>query len=201
MQFRLVFGLSAVLLAMFAPMLPARACSCVEPHAADFLASSDVVFTGTVVDTSPSPNSSFELLYTFAVDTIYVGEFRSATITVRSGQGGGDCGYGQGAVEGVFGAPLGIAASVRDGFLSGSICEMVNVVDLEAAAVEAGVQARAPDLDVAVSTVATADTGDRLSESSRRVFIASGVVLVIVGLAVGYTIARRGVEASGPPRS
>jgi hypothetical protein len=112
--------------AVLAVALPSRAfaCSCAYPLSErEALARADVAFEGTVtrVRTVRDSVSYRRRVYTFAVRGWRKGgEGRGRTVEIRTGMGGGDCGYvfARRRVHAVF------AYADDDGRLSTSICSM-----------------------------------------------------------------------------
>ena len=137
----LVFTIAAI----FAPMATAQACSCMMPDAARFLAESDFVFAGSLVERPggvAGQAGEFGLenvAYRFEVDAVYKGDLRDATVEVWSASNGAACGF-----ELAVGEPVAIAASLAGGQLTGGLCATFGVDQLEAAAEQAGIEPTFP---------------------------------------------------------
>ena len=92
----LLTSLVAAVGLVLASYSPAQACSCAMRAPAAHLGSSDVVFTGTLLDRIPPPeapvmSSMDPARHVFAVDRVYVGDV-GATTEVLSAVSGASCG-------------------------------------------------------------------------------------------------------------
>lgn len=177
MKTRSILFLASMFLAMIGPMMPASACSCLQPDPAEFLQTGDFVFVGALIDREQAPPTQLEdITYTFSVDAVYVGDIRDTTIGIRSAPNGAACGF-----EVVPGEPVGIVANVRDGALHGGLCQTVGAEDLEAAAEAAGIEAYVPD-DAAgpdTTVVAGEDVADTAEPGTDvLLWVGGGAVLV-----------------------
>ena len=81
------------------------ACDCpTQPTVKDAIKNSDIVITGKIISkemintkdttTNSMPFDRTEMKYTIVVAHKHKGEFKSDTLTIITGTGGGDCGFG-----------------------------------------------------------------------------------------------------------
>ena len=177
---RTLLLLSLTAVAIVGPMATARACSCMIPDPAAFLADSDFVFAGSLID---DPGRGMEqigdIAYTFEVDAVYKGDIRDQTIEVWSASNGAACGF-----EMAPGQPVAIAASMFDGRLTGGLCATFDVVQLEAAATELGIEPVIPQ-------ARSGDGGGGSADEASTPVMASavGVLVATAGVAVGVAAA------------
>lgn len=89
-----VIRVLAVLLLVFLAPRPADACSCVRPAslAAALKEADTAAFTGTLISQARDDHGNWQT--TFDVQAVYRGNV-DRTVTVRSGNGGLDCGKGR----------------------------------------------------------------------------------------------------------
>lgn len=184
MSRRFLLVLTVAIVATVAPMTTARACSCVMRDPARFLAESDFVFAGSLVEQPAAAgwqiwNVGVDMAaYTFEVDAVYRGDIRDATVQVWSASNGAACGLAL-----PVGEPVAIAASLFEGRLTSGSCSTFGVDQLVAAAAEAGIEPTIPTaspsapLDVAGEVPDT--SGGRLSGSSPLVIAAFAGLIVI----------------------
>lgn len=177
MKTRATLFLAAMFLAVIGPMMPASACSCLQPDPAEFLQTGEFVFVGSLIGREQAPAGQFEdITYTFSVDAVYVGDIRDTTIGIRSAPNGAACGF-----EVVPGEPVGIVANVQDGALRGGLCQTIGAADLEAAARAAGIEAYVPDDAAGPDTTVVAgedDTDPAGSGNDAVLWIGGGALLV-----------------------
>ncbi len=177
---RTLLLLSLTTVAIVGPMATARACSCMVPDPAAFLADSDFVFAGSLID---DPGRGMEqigdIAYTFEVDAVYKGDIRDQTIDIWSASNGAACGF-----EIAPGQPVAIAASVFDGRLTGGLCATFDVAQLEAAATEAGIEPVIPQ-----ARTGDADGGSSDQASTPVMGTAVAVLVATAGVAVGVAAA------------
>lgn len=141
---RSVLLLALTILATAAPMATAQACSCMAPDPARFLAESDFVFAGSLIERPEGAGAIGEfggesVAYLFEVDAVYKGDLRDATVQVWSASSGAACGF-----EMPLGEPVAIAVMLSGGQLTSGLCSTFGVEQLEAAAEQAGVQPTIP---------------------------------------------------------
>lgn len=180
---RSVLLLALTILATVAPMATAQACSCMAPDPARFLAESDFVFAGSLIERPEEAGAIGEfggenVAYLFEVDAVYKGDLRDATVQVWSASNGAACGFEMPLAE-----PVAIAVSLSGGQLTSGLCSTFAVEQLEAAAEQAGIQPTipstqtAPGFDVAGEEVAA--PSEAASVAIATVALAAVAVAVI----------------------
>ena len=181
---RLSLALAVLTLTLLGPLLPANACSCVPPDAAEFLNNSEFVFVGSLVadpTAGGAANNLSQVPYTFSVDAVYKGDLRDPAVQVWSATNGAACGF-----ELAVGEPVGVAASFFDGRLSGGLCSVVGAEQLVAVAEQQGISPTIPDPTASEPPVETGPT-DRTETPWG---IAVGAIAVAV-VGAGWALARR----------
>ncbi len=187
---RTLLLLALTILATITPMATAQACSCMVPDASRFLAESDFVFAGSLVERPGGEGlvgdfGAENVAYTFEVDAVYKGDLRDATVQVWSASNGAACGF-----EMPVGEPVAIAASLSGGQLTGGLCATFGVDQLEAAAADAGIEPTVP-ADGPPTTVDVA--GEEPATTAGPSTAVVIVVAVIAGLAaMAVAVSRRG---------
>jgi hypothetical protein len=175
--------LALIVLGTVTPMATAQACSCMMPDAARFLAESDFVFAGTLIERPGVEDGAFgafgaeNVPYTFEVDAVYKGDLRDRTVDVWSASNGAACGF-----EMAIGEPVAIAASLSGGQLTGSLCATFGVDQLEAAAADAGIEPTVP------TTPTDRETATEQPDAAER-SIPGAAVPAIVAVAVVTVLA------------
>jgi hypothetical protein len=108
----------AIMASSFVPFAskPAWACSCAVFTKAELGQAADAVFTGTATRVTDAPGDVAGRVVNFDVDVVYKGE-PNPSIDVRTGIGGGDCGY-----EFVVDRRYTVFAFVESGHLGAGIC-------------------------------------------------------------------------------
>ena len=188
---RTLLFLALTIVATVAPMATAQACSCMMPDASRFLAESDFVFAGSLVERPVEAGQVGDfgvenVAYTFEVDAVYKGDLRDATVEVWSASNGAACGF-----EMALGEPVAIAASLSGGQLTGGLCATFGVDQLEAAAADAGIEPTVP-ADVPATTVDVAgEEPDPAIGSGAVVLVAALAGLAAFGLLAGLRRAWR----------
>lgn len=187
---RILLMLALTMVATIAPMATAQACSCMMPDAGRFLAESDFVFAGSLVERPIELGREVDLgagtvPYVFDVDAVYKGDLRDSTVEVWSASNGAACGF-----EMAVGQPVAIAASFSGGQLTGGLCATFGVDQLEAAAADAGIEPTIPAESPPPTEGVAADEPDT-SSASELVPIAAAIAVLGVVLAVGLTMLLR----------
>ncbi len=188
---RTLLLLVLTVLATVTPMATAQACSCMMPDAAVFLAESDFVFAGALVErpVEPGQEAGFgvdNVAYTFQVDAVYKGDLRDSTVEVWSASNGAACGF-----EMAVGEPVAIAASFSGGQLTGSLCATFGVDQLEAAAADAGIEPTIPADSPPPTDVVAADEPEPTTGSATVVVVAALAGVSVLGLALARRAGRR----------
>ena len=178
MHRRTLILLALTIVVTITPMATARACSCMMPDVDRFLAESDFVFAGSLLERQGGEGQVGDfgvdnVPFRFEVDAVYKGDLRDPTVEVWSASNGAACGF-----EMAIGEPVAIAASLSGGRLTGSLCATFGVHQLEAAAADAGIEPSLP----AESPPETVDVaGDEPGATAGST--ASVVVITLAGLA------------------
>ena len=185
MKRHILLFLALTVVATVAPMATAQACSCMLPDAARFLAESDFVFAGSLVERPVEAGQVGDfgvdnVAYTFEVDAVYKGDLRDSTVEVWSASNGAACGF-----EMAVGEPVAIAASLSSGQLTGSLCATFGVDQLEAAAVDAGIEPTIPAESPPTTVGVAGEETDPATGSGAVVLVAVLAGLAAFGLLVG----------------
>lgn len=178
---RVSLALAVLTLTLIGPLLPANACSCVQPDAAEFLNNSEFVFVGSLVadpTAGGAANNLSQVPYTFSVDAVYKGDLRDPAVQVWSATNGAACGF-----ELAVGEPVGIAAAFFDGRLSGGLCSVVDAEQLVAVAEQRGISPTIPDRTAPVVT------GPADGTETAWGFAIGAVVVALAG--AGWALASR----------
>jgi hypothetical protein len=189
---RTLLLLALIILATITPMATARACSCMMPDATRFLAESDFVFAGSLIERPAGVGAIGELgadnvPYTFEVDAVYKGDLRDSTVEVWSASNGAACGF-----EVPVGEPVAIAASLSGGQLTGGLCATFGVDQLEAAAADAGFDPTSPAASPPPTVGIAGEQPQQTPESARGIVIATAVAgIAALGLALALRRGRR----------
>lgn len=121
--------LAAVVFAIVATALPAKACSCALGDPRDALKASDGAFIGTLLSQTPDPDSpEWSSIYTFTVEETFKGEL-GETVEVHSASNGAACG-----LEVPIGGDTGLFLDLVEGEWHSSLCAQIAPEDLRAAA-------------------------------------------------------------------
>lgn len=164
------------------------------PDAARFLAESDFVFAGSLVERPVELGQEADfgvenVAYTFEVDAVYKGDIRDSTIQVWSASNGAACGF-----EMPVGAPVAIAASLSGGQLTGGLCATFGVDQLEAAAADAGIEPTIPAESPPTTQDVAAEEPDGTAGLDIVPVVAVAAVLAgVVALSLRVLIRRRQV--------
>lgn len=174
---RTLLLLALSLLVTVTPMATARACSCMMPDAGRFLAESDFVFAGSLVERPGGGGQvgdfgADNVPYTFEVDAVYKGDLRDSTVEVWSASNGAACGF-----EMAIGEPVAVAASLSGGQLTGGLCATFGVDQLEAAAADAGIEPTVPAESPATPTDVAGEAPETTADS------ATGIIIAVAALA------------------
>lgn len=189
---RTLLLLALTILATITPMATARACSCMIPDAALFLAESDFVFAGSLIERPVEPglevDPGFENVpYTFEVDAVYKGDLRDSTVQVWSASNGAACGF-----EMPVGEPVAIAASLSSGQLTGGLCATFGVDELEIAAADAGIEPTLPAESPPTTVDVAGEEPEPTAESATGVIVVAAVAgAAALGLAFALRRGRR----------
>ena len=185
MKRHILLFLALTVVATVAPMATAQACSCMLPDAARFLAESDFVFAGSLVERPVEAGQvgdfGFDnVAYTFEVDAVYKGDLRDSTVEVWSASNGAACGF-----EMAVGEPVAIAASLSGGQLTGSLCATFGIDQLEAAAADAGIEPTVPSASPPTTTGLALEDPQSRGTSTTTIAVISLAALgaaIVVGL-------------------
>lgn len=121
--------LAAVVFAIVATALPAKACSCALGDPRDALKASDGAFIGTLVSKTPDPaDPEYGAVYTFSVEETFKGDL-GESVEVYSASDGASCG-----LEVPIGGRTGLFLTLADGRWLSSLCQQIAPDDLRAAA-------------------------------------------------------------------
>ena len=121
--------LAAVVLAVVATALPAKACSCALGDPRDALKASDGAFIGTLVSKAPDPaDPDYSAVYTFSVEETFKGSL-GETVEVYGASNGASCG-----LEVPIGGRTGLFLTLAEGRWLSSLCQQIAPEDLRAAA-------------------------------------------------------------------
>ncbi len=130
---RRVFTVAVLAITFLGPMTapPAKACSCVLPEdVQEWVDDAEAAFVGTMIDIRRDGLDDFEVEYVVEVETWVKGD-AGDPITVISGQGSGDCGFGD-----QRGARMGALLHQEGDQLYSNICSQIDPETLLASAKE-----------------------------------------------------------------